>query len=171
MRSCLVAVLLTVVGSLASGAPTPTQKKDEKADKLELKGDEKALLDLLNKARAEAKLPAVRPNAILCKIARAHSQNMLKQKKLSHELDGKKVKHRARDAGYDYRVIAENVAFGESEGDPIKPAEIHDGWMKSPGHRKNILDRRYEEVGLGVAYDRKAGVYYFTQVFGTLDRE
>src|SRR5262245_52745688 len=170
MRSSLLLAVLTLAVPPAAGDPGAPQKREEKLARVELKGDEKVLFDLLNKARAEAKLPPLRPHPTLMKIARAHSLNMLKQKKLAHELDGKKVKQRATDAGYDYRVIAENVGFGESDNEPIKPREIHDGWMKSAPHRKNILDKRFEEVGLGVAYDRKAGVYYFTQVFGTLDR-
>jgi uncharacterized protein YkwD len=163
MRSLLLLVLLLV--PLAS-------ETENKAARVELNDDEKALLEMLNRSRAEAKLPPLKLNAKLCKIARAHSANMLKQKKLDHELDGKRVKHRAADAGYDYRIIAENIAYGENEREkePITLKEIHDGWMKSAAHRKNILNKRFEEVGLGVAGDKKA-LIYFTQVFGTPSRD
>ena len=53
---------------------------------------------------------------------------------------------RAKNAGYGYRGVAENIAGGSPT-----PAEVVEGWMNSPGHRANILRREYTHVAIGVA--------------------
>src|SRR5215468_6020435 len=72
------------------------------AEKVELSKEEKAILELTNKARAAEKLPPLTLNAALFRAARKHTQNMAKQDKLEHELDGKRVGDRADAEGYDY---------------------------------------------------------------------
>src|SRR5436309_7032417 len=84
-----------------------------RADKFELTKDEKKLLELTNKEREKKKLPALKPNALLFKAARAHSANMARQEKMEHVLDGKTPGQRAKAAGYRYDWIAENIAAGE----------------------------------------------------------
>ena len=52
---------------------------------------------------------------------------------------------------------------------PEKPgaaAEVMDHWLKSESHRKNILDKRFSEIGIGIAPSEK-GILYYAQVFGT----
>jgi uncharacterized protein YkwD len=85
---------------------------------------------------------------------------------MSHVLDGKSVKDRVTDAGYDYRLVAENLASAEGEAnDPAPPpADIHKNWMDSKSHRANILNDRFTEVGLSVVRSPK-GTYYYVQVF------
>jgi putative heme-binding domain-containing protein len=141
--------------------------KSGSGEEVKLSPQEKKMLELLNRSRAEKKLAALKPNPILFKIARAHSENMARQNKMAHELDGKKVKDRALGAGYDYRLIGENVAWAEEDAEV---PEVHDRWMKSKSHRDNILKGPYREVGLGVARSKK-GNYYYTQVFGTRRRK
>jgi len=135
-------------------------------DELKLSDDEKTLLRLLNESREKKKLPPLKPNPILFKVARAHSANMARQEKMAHELDGKKPKDRVEEAGYDYRSVGENVAYAEKDDDPLPLAEIHDRWMKSKVHKDNILAAKFEEVGLGIEKNKK-GDFYYTQVFGT----
>ncbi len=128
--------------------------------KLDLTADEKAILELTNQARVTEKLPPLTPNAALFQAARSHSDNMAKQDKLEHLLDGKRVGDRVTAAGYDYDEVAENVAVTD-EG---TAKDIVDGWLKSEGHRKNLLNPAVTEIGLGVAKSAK-GDKYFTQVF------
>ncbi|MFO0845150.1 MAG: CAP domain-containing protein [Gemmataceae bacterium] len=147
-------------------APCLALADDEKPE-AKLSADEKALLELLNKEREKEKLPKLTVNERLMKAARAHTENMAKQEKMSHELDGKNVGERVTDAGYDWGAVAENVAkAGAESGDPPAPpaAEIHKGWMESKGHRANILGEKYKEVGLGMVKSKK-GTYFYTQVF------
>src|ERR1051326_7683961 len=81
-------------------------------DKLKLSDDEQKILDLTNAARAKEKLPALKANATLFKVARAHSKNMAKKGEMKHELDGKTPAQRVEAAGYDYRATGENIAAG-----------------------------------------------------------
>jgi uncharacterized protein YkwD len=153
---------------LALAGPAPAE--DTPAE-VKLSADEKALLLLLNQERKKEKLPELAVNALLCKAARLHAQNMARQEKCEHELDGKRVAGRVTDAGYDYRVVRENLAMAaaEREGDDPPapaPAEVHRKWMESKGHRANILFPRCTEVGLAIARSKK-GTYYYAQVFAS----
>jgi len=130
--------------------------------KVELTAEEKEVLELTNKERAKEKLPPLKPNPVLMKVARAHSQNMAKQEKLAHELDGKKPHERAADAGYKGGWIGENCARGDA---PYPPKDVVQGWMESAGHRKNMLDTKYKEIGIGAAKSASGNIYW-TQVFG-----
>jgi uncharacterized protein YkwD len=167
MPRLLLGALVLTLAPAAGLPPAPADSRKE-APAFKPSEQEKALLELLNKARAKEKLPALESNPLLYKIARAHSANMAKQRKMTHVLDGKRVKDRALGAGYDYKFIGENVAFSETDKDDVVPlADIHEGWMKSKAHRDNILAERFREVGLGLARNAKGETYY-TQVFGTL---
>lgn len=138
-----------------------TSAKEKQDASVEMSNDEKTLFELTNKERAKEELPSLAPNAVLFKLARAHSANMAKQGKMEHKLDGKGPAQRAKDIGYRYARVGENVAW--TDGGTIK--EVVKGWMKSEGHRANILHKEYREIGLGVAEDDN-GERYFTQVFG-----
>jgi uncharacterized protein YkwD len=127
----------------------------------QLTDEEKEIFDLTNAARKDQQLEPLRVNATLMKCARQHSLNMAKQAKMAHELDGKSPFDRLRAVGYDYRRAGENVAYGDED---VSVKEIFDGWMKSEGHRKNILNKDYVEIGLGIAVSGEEK--YYTQVFG-----
>jgi uncharacterized protein YkwD len=162
MRSCRIASLILVLAVSSSWAePAPEETG------VKLSEHEQQLLKLLNEARAREKLPPLRPNAILCKVARQHAANMARQEKMEHKLDGKKAPQRVEEAGYDYRLVGENVAFSEGDDEQTVPVEeVHQSWMKSEVHRANILKKDYEEVGLGIGRNAKGQLYY-AQVFGT----
>lgn len=134
---------------------------------------EERLFDLLNRERKKEKLGELTVHPILTKAARQHAENMARQEKFSHELDGKSVAQRVRDLNYDYRIVGENLALAEAEkgDDPPPPtaAEIHQKWMESKGHRAHILNGKYREVGLAITRDRK-GTYYYVQVFAASRR-
>ncbi len=163
MRGGLAGGLVLVLALLANRGPA----EEEKKAKFELTADEKTLLRLLNASRAEEKLPPLKANEVLTRVARAHSANMLKQGKMAHVLDDKTPAQRTLAAGYDYKSVGENVAFSEDARDSVKPADIHKGWMNSKPHRANILAPRFKEVGIGIARG-PGGKIYYTQVFGTL---
>jgi uncharacterized protein YkwD len=124
------------------------------------------ILKLTNEARAKEKLPPLKMNPLLTKIANAHSANMAKQQKMEHVLDGKKPAQRVEEGGYDYSDTAENLAYSEDLSVP----EVFEGWMKSKVHRENILGEPYRELGVGLARSAKGDVYY-TQVFGTQQKK
>lgn len=120
---------------------------------------EQKLLDLTNEERKKEELPALKPDPVLCQVARGHSANMAKQQKMLHDLDGKTPFDRIKGSGYKYFFAAENIAAGDVPMDVIMAA-----WMKSEGHRKNILDKKYTHIGIGIVRNEKGDLYY-TQNF------
>lgn len=124
------------------------------------------VIDLLNKERAAAGCPALIPNAVLTQVAQAHSQDMAENDFFDHAgSDGRSSFQRMRDAGYDYARAAENLAAGVDT-----PAEAVAVWMRSPGHRANILNCQLRETGVGYVVDANDPLdygAYWTEVFGT----
>jgi uncharacterized protein YkwD len=165
-----VLALLAALGGTALAAPCliaedpgkPQPAQDTTA--FEMTAQEKELLGLTNQARAKEKLAPLKPSPLLFKVARAHSANMARQGKMEHVLDSKNPAQRAMAGGYDYAKVAENIAWADSEKAPVR--EIVQGWLNSKAHRDNLLDRRLQEIGLGIARNDK-GEVYFTQLFGT----
>jgi uncharacterized protein YkwD len=129
---------------------------------LKISAKEQRILDLTNAARAKEGLTPLKPNATLFEVARAHSANMAKQHKMEHVLDGQTPADRVKTAGYRYRWMGENIAYGKYT--PID--KIFDEWMNSKHHRENILKPEYREIGIGIARGSDDFIYY-SQVFGT----
>src|SRR5262245_26583683 len=132
------------------------------ADQLEVKlsEEERAILEWTNQVREKEKLPALKAHPQLFAAARSHSANMAKKKEMKHELDGKSPDQRVLDTGYDYAEVGENLAGGDG---PVP--EFFKLWLKSPAHRDNIVNEKYQEIGIGLARDDK-GQLYCTVVFG-----
>lgn len=123
------------------------------------------MLARVNAARKEAGAPPLRANPKLDLAAQRHAEDMLARDYFAHQSPEKKtVRDRARDAGYDWRMIGENIAEGQFTVD-----EVMDTWLHSPGHRRNILDPGFKELGVGLALGRSGGRYRVTwaQAFGT----
>ena len=74
-----------------------------------LADDEKTILELTNKARAEKNLPPLTVNPLLTAAAKAHSANMAKKGEMNHVLDGKNPADRVKEAGYRYSWTGENI--------------------------------------------------------------
>ena len=150
--------LLAGCGLLLVLSGSPAQ---EKAQPFEQTKEEVKILELTNLERKKDGKAALKLNAELSKIARAHSENMARQEKLEHKLDNKDIFDRARAAKFKYLVIGENIGYGEKG---LTPAAMVKLWMDSKGHRENILFPEFKEIGIGIAHD-KAGQPYFTEVF------
>ena len=109
----------------------------------------KATLCLLNQERAKRGLRALRMNKRLSLAAKRHAQDMVRRDYFSHETPtGTDFVTRIRRAGYRGPTLGENLACGS--GSYATPAATVQSWMDSPGHRANILNRRFREAGLGV---------------------
>ena len=107
--------------------------------------DEKLLLDATNRERAAAGLQSLKWDDALAAAAREHNQLMVRENALSHQFPGEpSLEQRTAQAGAKYAMVAENVAVGPN------PEEIHDGWMHSPGHRRNILNAELTAIGIAV---------------------
>jgi uncharacterized protein YkwD len=112
-----------------------------------------AVLCLHNRERAERGLPLLREHTKLREAAEAHSDDMVAGQYFEHETPGgADMVDRILGTGYGrngYLSVGENIAFGT--GDLATAAQIHRAWMRSSGHRANILRRQFREIGIGIA--------------------
>jgi uncharacterized protein YkwD len=131
-----------------------------------LEGWQQDMLRLVNNERREAGLPPMTANAVLAVAAHNHAEDMEQRNFFSHtNPDGKNSFARIRDAGYfgspcgcTWQVwTGENIANGQQT-----VSQVMEDWMQSPGHRENILNPAFTEIGFG-----RAGTYW-VQDFGTL---
>lgn len=125
---------------------------------------EKLAFSLINQKRAEIGMPALEWSDEVAKIARIHSENMVKFNFFSHRgIDGKTVDGRADSLGVTkWTLLGENIAYNRGYENPIETAV--EKWMLSPTHRENLLNNRWKESAIGIAITDD-GTYYFTQVF------
>ncbi|MFI1192570.1 CAP domain-containing protein [Micromonospora sp. NPDC020750] len=118
------------------------------------------VVDLVNAERAKAGCGALKINSKLTAAAQAHSQDQADHRKMSHDgSDGSSVGKRLDRVGYAWRAYGENVAWNQQT-----PAAVMNAWMNSSGHRANILNCSFTEIGVGVATSNGP---YWTQDFGT----
>lgn len=117
------------------------------------KGDtnEELILSYINNERVKAKMPLLKMDNALLKIARLKAIDMTTNKYFAHN----SPKHGSpfkmmQDNKIDYRAAGENIA-----GNPNLKAAV-DAWMKSPAHRENILSNAYNYIGIGIS---KSDIY------------
>lgn len=120
------------------------------------------ILALVNQERSNAGLAQVARNATLEDQAEEYACEMIAQNFFAHEnpVTGSTLKDRAASFDYQFMVIGENLAAGQQT-----PQEVMTAWMNSPGHRANILDSRFTELGVSVRIGGQYGIYW-VQEFG-----
>jgi hypothetical protein len=125
---------------------------------------EREVIRLVNVERARFGLPALQANTLLANAAHLHSLNMARLRDLEHTLFGTSMptpSSRLDYVGYtDARTWGENVAVGYTTA-----AAVVQAWMNSPGHRANILNANFTEIGVGMA-TASNGQLYWAQSFG-----
>lgn len=130
------------------------------------KAAEDRVFSLLNQMRAGKGLPVLRAGKGLRDAARVHSYRMLRDDFFAHQdPDGRGANGRlaAVDRQTLYSAIGENLAKISPPGqDPART--VHDGWVNSPGHYKNMISERFSHVGIGCAVQKRLLVC--AQVFG-----
>ncbi|MBL1097380.1 CAP domain-containing protein [Streptomyces coffeae] len=115
------------------------------------------IVALVNKERAKVGCKPVTVDAKLTKAAQAHSEDMAAHSNMSHTgSDGSSPDDRIERAGYSWSTYGENVAYGYSS-----PESVMQGWMNSSGHKANILNCDFKEIGVGHAQPG----HYWTQDF------
>ena len=132
-----------------------------------------ATLCLLNGERAAAGLGALTASSPLTTTAERYAEYMVSDEHFAHQDEsGHNVVSRVLETDPTladrWLVIGENLGWGTYS--LATPSAMVDGWMASPSHRANILDERYDEIGIGIAEgapvpDRTNGLTY-TTVFG-----
>jgi len=121
------------------------------------------VIELVNLERSVYGLHPLKPDDQLLSAARGHSLDMAENNYFNHiSLDGRNFSDRITDAGYIPSAAGENIAAGYPT-----PETVMNGWMNSSGHRSNILNATYCDIGVGYAYN-EASDYgrYWTQDFG-----
>ncbi|MGL5927789.1 MAG: CAP domain-containing protein [Dermatophilaceae bacterium] len=117
---------------------------------------------LVNAERAKAGCRALSVDERLVAAAQKHSEDQAAHSTMSHtSSDGRSMVDRLKAEGYPYRSAGENVAAGQPDA-----ASVMGSWMDSPGHRGNILNCGFTEIGVGVAKGGGYGIYW-TQNFGS----
>lgn len=125
--------------------PEPLFRKDRSARAVMLSSEK--VIALSNTERTNASLPAVTSNVKLTNAALAKAKDMLAKQYFAHESpSGVGPGTVAKNAGYDFISVGENLAAGvfKDEADLVK------AWMDSPGHRANILGKQWTEIGVGI---------------------
>jgi uncharacterized protein YkwD len=116
----------------------------------------RSTLCLLNAERSERGLRKLKLSKNLTRAARRHARDMARKNYFSHtSLNGSSFVDRIRRTGYlrnaNRWFVGENLAWGT--GSLSTPRATVRAWMRSPGHRRNILTRTFEHIGIGIAYD------------------
>ncbi|MBT2369295.1 CAP domain-containing protein [Streptomyces sp. ISL-10] len=138
-----------------SAAPKPAAPKPAAP----ASGKVARIVALVNSERSKAGCSPVTLNAKLTKAAQDHSKDMAAHRNMSHTgSDGSDPGERITRAGYAWSTYGENVAYGYAT-----PESVMAGWMASPGHKRNILNCGFNEIGVGLAQPGN----YWTQDFGT----
>ncbi|MEU4397340.1 CAP domain-containing protein [Micromonospora orduensis] len=116
------------------------------------------VVNLVNAERAKAGCKALSIDDKLMTAAQKHSQDQADHQNMSHTgSDGSNAGVRLDRVGYAWRTYGENVAWNQKT-----PASVMDAWMNSSGHRANILNCAFTEIGVGIASSNGP---YWTQVF------
>ena len=178
------AVVATLCASLSATATQKTGKPE-----IQIPALERRIHELINNERRSQKLSPLQFDTKLSNVARAHSADMARRNFFNHvNPDGRNPTERGERAGYTCRkdfgsYFAEGLAENLYQGNLYSSIRTRgnqktyawntlediakqgvSGWMKSTGHRKNILERNYDRTGIGVAVSRDDKVYV-TQVF------
>src|SRR5215213_9922724 len=133
--------------------------------KIFLHAKEKRLLALHNNARRDRDLRTFCVSPALQKAARAHSKDMIQRDYFSHYTKGKNEDActRIRRFGYRWSHCGENIGYNTT------PDRMFHSWMRSSGHRRNILDGKFRNIGIGAytGYYFRSKTTMYTVDFGT----
>jgi hypothetical protein len=123
------------------------------------------LVELTNTERGGGSVPGLARSALLDRAATLKAEDMAREGYFSHDSPaGITPWHWFSEVGYRYAYAGENLAVHFSDSHDVVEA-----WMKSPGHRANILNTTYTEIGIGTAKGVYKGVptVFVVQLFGT----
>jgi uncharacterized protein YkwD len=154
-------LMLTLVG-LACMPPGAAQAPD-------LAQAERELVERSNAFRQSQGRAATAPNPALAAAAAEFAAFMARTDRYGHEADGRTPAQRAQAKGYAHCMVAENIAM-QYRSDGFASSELAQGfaqgWIESPGHRRNLLDAAAADIGIAIARSAASGRYYAVQMFG-----
>lgn len=179
LLAAVLALMAVLLLAAAPGSAEAAQCKGADRAPAQLSKDraEHILLCLINGERTERGLAKLKGDSAQAKAARKHTKVMVRQRCFSHQCSGEAdLVTRIERTSYlpcnCYWGVGENLAYGE--GREGSPRGLVQAWMNSPMHRANILNRRYEHIGIGIVWgtpsvgsDRGSATY--TTDFGYRD--
>jgi len=161
VMAALAAVVLSSCASTGNAAVAPKSSADVRA----------RVVELVNAARGKGRkcgserfsaAPQLIASPQLNEAATRHARDMARRNYFDHRgADGSQPKDRVLRAGYQSRLTGENIALG-----PESAEEVVAGWLASPGHCANIMDSRFQHIGVGLATGSGRGKIYWVQNFG-----
>jgi len=161
---CIAIVAGIALSMSASAAATVVGRESSAAVRARV-------VELVNEARSHARkcgserfksAPPLTVSGKLTDAAAGHARDMVKRRYFDHRgSDGSQPRDRVQRTGYKSRLTGENIALG-----PESAEEVVDGWLDSPGHCANIMDPRFQDIGVGLASGKKRGEIYWVQTFG-----
>ncbi len=143
--SCLTAAAPAAAGDVETNVPAQPGKPSAYPNDID-EVRERHLLAVNGERLAQGLVPLV-PSPELDRLSQSHAEDMLTRDYFDHMTpEGDSVVERARQAGYGWKRLAENISR-----DVALPEETVEQWLQSPAHRANLLNPRVTEVGLGFA--------------------
>lgn len=148
--------LFALVALVPFGATASNVSKSN-LNETQLSASERELLQATNKIRGKYNAGSVTPNPVLMNLARNYVRLVAEKNELNHKIGGDISKRLAR-VGYFQQRSGENLAAG-----PISPTDVVYAWLGSEHHKKNLLDSRFTEIGIGI-YRAPNGVVFYCQI-------
>ena len=157
-RAALAVVLALASLALLAAAPTASARgricpklRAVHADTRAGAHVERAIVCLMNRVRVRSGMRPLHMNRCLDRLAERHTRDMVRRRYFAHSAaGGRSLGQRARRFGYSPRrenwTVGENLAWGA--GRSSRALWIVRAWMRSPGHRANILHRSFRHVGV-----------------------
>ena len=130
---------------------------------------EAAIVEMTNAIRKQHNLNVVKPNPDLAEAAQGYARFLATSAKFSHTADGRHPSDRAAAAGYQACSVAENLSSNlDTRGFETRQLarEAVQGWLNSPGHRRNLLAEHVTHIGVAVAKAPGEERYISVQMFG-----
>lgn len=152
----LVCVKLFTVAALSLGPALPAYSSDLSPANI---------ISLTNASRQSFGLKPLAESASLDQAALAKAQDMLEHQYFAHNSpQGKTPWDFIRATGYQYLVAGENLAVNFTDAESVEQA-----WMDSPSHKANLLNKNYEEIGIGILSGQYQGrsATFVVQMFGS----
>lgn len=135
---------------------TPTPEAPE--ENIQLSKEVRRVAELVNEERAKAGLPALTLSVEISNAALVRAKETVQS--FSHTRpDGRNFSTALTDAGIRFTSSGENIAWGQKT-----PEAVMKAWMNSSGHRANILNKNYTQIGIGY-HVTSSGTPYWTQLF------
>lgn len=162
-------LILTIIGITSLVVYLLTQRPPWKKRRVKRRGKRRGkvlfsgrLLSRVNSARRKRGLKPLGRTRLLGKVAAEHAKSMARRKHCDHHGFNKRyalIKRRARL----YNIAENCYMFPARKYDSHVAKKLVEGWLKSPGHRANLLNPEFRRTGIGIAV--RKGYVYATQIF------